>query len=370
MQSCSKTGSPRRLPFRYCEPAFFGGLLDDPLLFLRIRPERRALLFDCGQIAHLAKRVVKPITAVFITHAHMDHIMGVPTLVRHHHASPLPLDLYGPPALAERVAHLLHGFDWNLCESNWFTLLVHEIHHDRIRHFRFPGPKGFVQQYDGEERRTGRKIWSSRYVSVEAEILDHKIPSLAYRVTERPPFSVDPQRLEALGLLPGDWIRDLKSRVWKGRAGAPILVPHRDGSGVREAVTDTPDTLYEAIWGEQQAATIGYVTDVGWSPDNLARMEGFLTGLMLLCAECTFLKADAQKARASFHLCSTDLNELAARLTPQYLLPMHLSKSYLRRTFDLYREVHPPADTTVIRLPNHIVPAPVTVEDVMGWIRA
>jgi phosphoribosyl 1,2-cyclic phosphodiesterase len=70
---------PRRPPFRYCEPAFFGGLLDDPLLYLRIRPEGQALLFDCGQIAHLAKRVVKPIIAVFITHAHMDHIMGVPT---------------------------------------------------------------------------------------------------------------------------------------------------------------------------------------------------------------------------------------------------------------------------------------------------
>ena len=133
-----------RLPFRYCEPAFFGGLLDDPLLFLRIRPEGRALLFDCGQIAHLAKRVVKPITAVFITHAHMDHIMGVPTLVRHHHASPLPVDLYGPPAIAERVAHLLQGFDWNLREPTWFTLRVHEIHHDRILHFRFPGSEGLA----------------------------------------------------------------------------------------------------------------------------------------------------------------------------------------------------------------------------------
>jgi ribonuclease Z len=361
---------PRRPPFRYCEPAFFGGLLDDPLLYLRIRPEGQALLFDCGQIAHLAKRVVKPIIAVFITHAHMDHIMGVPTLVRHHHASPLPLDLYGPPAIAERVAHLLQGFDWNLCEPTWFTLRVHEIYHDRIRHYRFPGPEGFVQHYDGEETCTSRLIWSSRYVSVEAETLDHKIPSLAFRVTERPPFSVDQQRLETLGLLPGDWIRDLKSRVWKGRDGVQVKVLHRNGDGIRETVEDNPDGLYAAIHGEQQAASVGYITDVGWSPDNLTKMEGFLGGLTLLCAECTFLEADVQKARASYHLCSADLNALTTRLAPQFLLPMHLSKSYLRRTFDLYREVQPPTGTAVIRLPNHIVSQPVTVEDVKGWMRS
>lgn len=359
----------RRLPFRYCEPAFFGGLLDDPLLFLRIRPEGRALLFDCGQIAHLAKRVVKPIAAIFITHAHMDHIMGVPTLVRHHHASPLPLDLYGPPAIAERVGHLLQGFDWNLCEPHWFTLRVHEIHHDKILHFNFPGPLGFARHFDGEEPRTDLTIWHSRHVTVEATLLDHRMPSLAFRVNERPMFSVDPLRMEAAGIVPGGWIRDLKSRVWKGRDGVDVAVPYRDGEGVRMVREDDPGALYEKICGEQQSTSVGYVTDVGWTPANVARMEGFLAGLTLLCAECTFLRSDVAKARASYHLCTADLNDLVARLTPKFLLPMHLSKSYLHHTVDLYRELNPPAGTSVIRMPNHIVPAPLTVEDVKTWLR-
>lgn len=358
-----------RLPFRYCEPAFFGGLLDDPLLFLRIRPEGRALLFDCGQIAHLAKRVIKPIAAVFITHAHMDHIMGVPTLVRHHHASPLPLDLYGPPGIAERVAHLLQGFDWNLCEPNWFTLRVHEIHPNRILHFSFPGPEGFVRHVGGEEPRTDPVIWHSRHVTVEAMLLDHRIPSLAFRVSERPMFSVDPMRMEALGILPGDWIRDMKSRIWKGREGVDVIIPYRVGEGVRTVREDDPNRLYGQILGEQRSASIGYVTDVGWTADNVQRMAGFLSGLTLLCAECTFLKSDVEKARSSYHLCSADLSELSALLAPRFLLPMHLSKSYLRRTVDLYQELSPPAGTQVIRLPDHIVPAPLSVEDVRRWLR-
>jgi ribonuclease Z len=359
----------RRIPFRYLEPAFFGGLLDDPLLFLRIRPLRRALLFDCGQIAHLAKRVVKPIDAVFITHAHMDHVMGLPTLIRHHHASPRPLDIYGPPGIAERVHHLLSGFDWNLSEPTWFTVRVHEIEQVRIQHFSFIGPQRFAQCYEGEEPRKGREIWSCRYVSVEAELLDHKIPVLGFRIQERPHFVVDFKRLEEQGLVPGDWIRDLKSRVWKGCKKSEVVAMRRSGEGVVAEWSTDPEQLYESIRREQSCAAIGYICDIGWTEENIGRIEAFLKGLTLLCADATFLSSDVEKARASYHLCTDDLNDLLRRLNPRFLLPMHLSKSYLYRIVDLYSELHPPPDTTVLQLPNHIVPPPLMVKDVDGWLR-
>src|SRR6185369_222319 len=359
----------RHLPFRYIEPAFFGGLLDDPLLFLRIRPLKRALLFDCGQIAHLAKRVIKPIDTVFITHAHMDHIMGIPTLVRHHHASPRPLDIFGPPGIADRVYHLLMGYDWNLCEPDWFTLRVHEIRQDTIHHYSLVGPEGFARRFDGEEPRCGREIWSCRYVSVEAELLDHKIPVLGFKILERPHFAIDPRLMEEQGLMPGDWIRDLKSRVWKDRSGLPVLVPHREGEGVREETISDPCSFYSSIEARYSCASIGYLCDVGWTAENRAKIEAFLNGLTLLCADCTFLAADVDKARRSYHLCTTDLNDLALRLAPRFLLPIHLSKSYLLRTVNLYQELRPPKGTTILPLPNHLVPEPLIVRDVDEWLR-
>lgn len=363
------THTKRRLPFRYVEPAFFGGLLDDPLLFLRIRPLRRALLFDCGQIAHLAKRVVKAIDTVFITHAHMDHIMGIPTLVRHHHASPRPLDIFGPPGIAERVYHLLMGYEWNLSEPNWFTLRVHEIRQERVHHYSFVGPEGFASHFDGEELRSGQEIWSCRYVAVAAELLDHKLPVLAFRIQEKPHFAIDPVLMEQQGIMPGDWIRDLKSRSWKGRTEAKVVVTRRYGGIVRQEKVDDPDSFYSSIQAGQSCASIGYLCDVGWTRENIEKIESFLSGTTLLCADCTFLAADVQKARASYHFCTEDLNELAIRLAPRFLMPIHLSKSYLYRTVDLYRELHPPQGTTILPLPKHLVPAPLMVQDVDRWLR-
>ena len=112
-----------RLPFRYLEPTFFAGLFDDPLLLVHARPLGKSCLFDCGQIHHLAKRVLKKIEALFISHAHMDHFMGIDTFVRHNHVSPRTVDIYGPPGIAGKLA----GYDWNLTEPYWCTLRVHEV---------------------------------------------------------------------------------------------------------------------------------------------------------------------------------------------------------------------------------------------------
>ncbi len=351
--------------FRAIEPTLYSGLLDDPVVSVRVRPRGKGLLFDCGQITHLAKRVLKSTEALFITHAHMDHFMGIDTFVRHVHVSPRTVDLFGPPGIARRLEKKLGGYDWNLTEAHWCSFRVHEIAPGLSRTFLLPGPEGFPLRELGEVQRAGRTIYENRHLRVEAETADHGLPVLFFRLTEAPPFLIDPEKLLREGIEAGPWIGMLKKSFHRGTMGdEPIRIVRRTAEGERSETVRDARALYEAIRGEAPPASLGYFTDVDFSEANRRKIVSLLRGVTLLIAECTFLAADAEKARASRHLCTTDVNALLEELRPGAFLPVHLSKAYIRNTRRLYDELEMPRGTMLLTIPDHIPPRPLIPSEV------
>jgi ribonuclease Z len=347
------------LPFRYLEPTCFAGLLDDPVLWVKVRPWGRALLFDCGQLHHLAKRALKSVAALFVTHAHMDHFMGFDTLVRHVLVSPRVFDVFGPPGLADKIEHKLCAYDWNLHERFWCTFRVHEVYPNHIQKWIFPGPLRFERQPDGVCDRSDRTVFANRWVRVDAQQADHHIPVLIYRITEQPTFSLDTERLAAAGLAGGAWISDLKRQYYRGRLGKESLTvtqSYAEGGGLLE-IADTR-RLYDMVQRRLASPSIGYMTDIGYSRHNEETVTGLLQGVTLLVGECAFLADQVEKARRSCHLCTRDMNVLLQTLRPKYYLPVHLSKSCGEMSQKLYQELHPPVGTTLIHLPERLLARP------------
>lgn len=342
--------------FRYLQPSFFSGLFDDPVLFVKERPTGRGILLDCGQLHHLAKRVLRAIDAVFVSHAHMDHLIGFDHLLRHIHVAPRTIELYGPAGIAERIGHKLSGYDWNLTEEHWCTIQVLEVHPNRIELFEFAGARGFDKQHLRTTVRPDRVVYRSCYLTVEAEICDHKIPVLAFRITERTPFLLDRQKLATEKLQPGPWLKELKRRFHDSTWGKePVTVLEENG---REREVADVGQLYERIRRHRPPASIGYLSDIGMNEENLAKISALLQGVSLLISECTFLEADEEKARRSAHLCTRDLNRISQGIKPGSLLPMHLSKSYIGESQTLYQELAPPAGTRILQIPDYLTPRP------------
>ncbi len=225
--------------------------------------------------------------------------------------------------------------------------------------FLLPGPEGFPCRQEEESFRSGRVVFEDRYLTVEADLCDHRIPSLIFRFTEKPAFAVDEEKMAAAGLVPGPWLRDLKRRFHRGDIkGAPMRVLLRAGEELREEPLPDAAALYRSIEREQEPSSIGYATDIGFTGENLQKVFSLLTGVTLLVCECSFLGQDMDKARESYHLCTTDLNRAVDTIRPAFLLPMHLSKSYVHHTRRLYEELELPPETTLLRLPDHVPPRP------------
>jgi len=88
-----------------------------------------------------------------------------------------------------------------------------------IQRWLFPGPQRFRRQPDGKVGRIDRIVFSNRWVSVEAQQVDHHIPVLLYRITEQPTFCLDSGRLAAAGLAGGPWIKQFEAPISQEAVG-------------------------------------------------------------------------------------------------------------------------------------------------------
>ena len=74
--------------------------------------ERRALLFDIGDITVLAPRQLLRVSHVFGSHTHMDHFAGFDHLLRLLLGRDKTVALYGPSGFIDRVEHKLKAYTW------------------------------------------------------------------------------------------------------------------------------------------------------------------------------------------------------------------------------------------------------------------
>ena len=98
-----------------------------PFLF-----EKRALIFDLGDIHSLSTRDILKISHIFITHTHMDHFVGFDRVLRLFLGREKNLYMYGPEGFIKNVEGKLAGYSWNLVGnfSNSFFIC--------LRCFKYP----------------------------------------------------------------------------------------------------------------------------------------------------------------------------------------------------------------------------------------
>jgi len=321
-------------------PNLVNGSTGDPVLFIDCLFERRALLFDLGDIQSLPPRKMMRISHVFVTHAHMDHFIGFDWLLRILLGREKDLHLFGPPGFLAQVEHKLRAYTWNLVRNyaSDFTLRVTEVDGRE-------GARRASFRCQSEFRREGEEVavcpenilLYEPAMQVRCTMLDHGgIPCLAYVLQEQAHVNVWKNHLQELGLPVGAWLRDLKQAVLRNEPDQwQIRVAWREDGMQQERLVRLSEikSALHIVPGQK----IAYVTDVAWSEENAAHITELARNADLLFIEAAFMERDAEHGRRKFHLTARQAGEITRAANVGCVIPLHFSPRYVGEDVALLR---------------------------------
>jgi ribonuclease Z len=154
--------------------------------------------------------------------------------------------------------------------------------------------------------------------AIHAAVLDHGIPSIAYRYFAAPRSKVNIESLRREGLTEGSWIKDLQSAVHEGKS-TKIEV---DGKAYPS------DELAKLVLEQQKQFSISYLTDIGFTETNLAKIRQLMMGTHKLVCEASFLNQDRHRGKEKMHLTTKQAALIAAYVQAEELVLFHISNIY------------------------------------------
>lgn len=244
-----------------------------------LRWDGEGLLFDPGEGTQrqmtFADVASSAVTRVCLTHLHGDHCLGLPGVVQRMGLDGVRRDLpiTHPDGAQAQVA----------------ALLASSAHVELVR----PVPTAV----------TSGEVAAGPGWSLTALPLDHRVPTVGYRLQEADGVRMLPDRLASLGVLGPDVGR-------LQREGAVQV----GGRVVR----------LEEVSESRPGQSVAVVMDTRWCEGALALADG----VDLLLCESTFLDADRDLAERHGHLTARQAGELAAAAGVRRLVLTHFSQRY------------------------------------------
>jgi ribonuclease Z len=314
----------------------------DPGVLVELKFERRAILFDVGDVTCLPTRKLLRVSDVFVSHTHMDHFAGFDHLLRVCLGRDSGVALYGPARFIEQLEHKLAAYTWNLVENyaTDFVITAHELDaRGQMQRARFRSRARFQREsLPATAAPDGLLLDCASFQVRTIPLEHHAIPSLAFAFEEHTHINVWKNRLDELGLPTGPWLTRLKEQV---RAGAPdhtqIRVHWRTRDGTRDrliSLGELKTQVLEFLPGQK----VCYVTDVADNPRNRQALARFLGGADLLFIEAVFLDEDHEHAERKAHLTARAAGEIARAAAVGNAVPFHFSPRYLGREAELRAE--------------------------------
>jgi ribonuclease Z len=254
---------------------------------IMIRRGSDTLLFDCGEGAQqqmMRARCGFTINAIFVSHWHADHFLGIFGLIQtmSFNGRTNPLTIYGPEWVHEFVSIVKTVARFNL---------------------KFP--------LESIELANGSWVRFDGY-TITAFAVSHGLPSLGYILEEDPrPGRFNREQAIALGVPPGP----LFGRLQRGET-----IRIGDGDDCRDVRPD------QVMGPARPGRKIVYTGDTRAVHD---RIRGIASDADLLIHDATYDESEAYRGAEFFHTTARQAGEAASALSARTLVLVHTSSRYM-----------------------------------------
>ncbi|MBN2032631.1 MAG: ribonuclease Z [Deltaproteobacteria bacterium] len=313
----------------------------DPGLFISFLHQRRALLFDLGDLHALTPRDLMKVSHVFVTHAHMDHFIGFDLLLRTLLGRDKEIHLFGPPEFLNRVEGKLAGYTWNLVEEyeHSVCLTVTEVWPEKLKTKRFFCRDQFRPVDSHENAWFQGVLLKEPSFRLEASLLDHRVPCLGLALIENFSINIDTESLRNMDLPVGPWLTRFKRALYGGaKHGDGFVVTWEDRGRTVKEERFVLDELAEKIARISPGQKIAYISDVVGRPENLEKAESLIKHSDHLFIEAPFMDRDRAIAEKKCHLTAKQAGTLAKKAGVKRLTVFHFSPRYAGMGQELERE--------------------------------
>ena len=278
------------------------------------------LLFDCGEnlLNSISQSDIKQIDYLFFSHLHIDHVAGFDYFFRRNYDREYkPVNIFGPDYTAEAIHHRLLGYKWNLVNGLPGEWNVSDILENKISSSQFLTKEGFSKKHKLNEIEFINVILENEYFKVEAVILNHIIPSIAYRVTEKDTLNIDKVKLLESGFQSGKWLEKVKNI--KSDENETIVL-HDKKIKIK--------TLRKELLKQSKGESIAYLTDFIFDEHSKKRAVKLVSGCDTIVCESQYSEVDKELAAKNYHLITKQTAAIAKKAKVNKLILFHISERY------------------------------------------
>src|SRR6516165_4319138 len=312
------------------DPHLVNDPFGDPGIYVDLKFERRALLFDLGDVSILPPRKLLRISDIFISHRHMDHFVGFDHLLRFVLGRDKVVRFYGPAGLIEAVEAKLRAYTWNLVggyEGHVVLRVIEREAQGRVSAAEFSDRTGFAREPATAPSLADDVLLDESGLQVRCATLDHGIPVLAFALEERAHINIWRNELDRRGLAVGPWLRAFKDAIIRGQ-NDDVLIRVAWSTASRGPEALPLGELKKQIMRVTSGRKIAYVVDCAFTEENVGRIVALAKGADVLFIEGGFLQADAADAALRRHLTASQAGIIARLADAKRVQTLHYSPRY------------------------------------------